>query len=518
MGDKPRKGPKLSIPTPDDIPWAPVFNPTQQQGFDDTAKFILMYGEKGSGKTWGALNALVRHCNEERDAFAVIVAVNIRSGKMGTVYDLMRVLDVWRNGNIDKDGNRLDAGLGETFEYTEPALDSQTKDRQVFIKNKYGGWSTVLLMSIPYASVVSARMKNMSPSFVMLEEVTEMQSEDYLLFIGAQIGRRHGILGPQQLYACCNPEGPSHWVYQSWWVKCIDEKTGKRDPKYSVYHVPIVENLKNIPPDYQSGLDGLFKDPIVRARLLRGEWIDRPSGDAIFKIYYRESEHRVGNQLKHEGLMPWKQWPIIISYDPGPRNFSVHFEQLVPCKDKQVWLIFDEINLVGRGLPYFTVVPMILRRMDWWNEKLGRQGKFIHIGPADAFNTLNHEGTFDAKVIQALSKPAPNARPRIVLRACPTDPHSVINRVNMMISLLLDNAVYVSALCTETHKMFKSLESKKGAADKYDPNMGLEPKRSIYLHPFDSLTYAPYYFTLNPARFAAQTSQVTSDVFVAGRG
>jgi len=248
-----------------------------------------------SGKTWGALNALVRHCYEEKDALALIIAVNIRSGKEGTIYDLERVLDTWRNGNLDREGNRIDSGMGENFEFTQPKLDPQTKDRHLFIGNRHGGWSKVVLMSIPYAEVVEARIRSLSPSFVFMEEITLMSSEDYFTYVASQLGRRPGIIGPQQFYAACNPEGPSHWVYKRFWDKCIDEKTGKRSPKYSVYHVPIMENLGHLPPNYLDSLDEILKDPIVRARLLRGEWIDRPSGEAIFRPYYKENFHRRGN-------------------------------------------------------------------------------------------------------------------------------------------------------------------------------------------------------------------------------
>lgn len=103
------------IPPPDHPPqaasaaadgWTPKLNPTQQKAYDSTANYILMCGEKGSGKSTGGIHALIRHCHDEMNALVLVVAPAIRSGKEGVFYELERALDLWRNGNIDPKGNR----------------------------------------------------------------------------------------------------------------------------------------------------------------------------------------------------------------------------------------------------------------------------------------------------------------------------------------------------------------------------------------------------------------------------
>lgn len=491
--------------------WAPRLNKTQQKIFDCPQFYILAYGEKGSGKSIGCLHALVRHCYEEDNALALIVAPQIRTGKEGVVYDLEWVLDIWKNGNIDKEGNRLDDGMG--LEYTEASLDPQTKDRVLFIGNRHGGWSKVILISIPYAEVVAKRMKALSPSFVYADEFTELDSAEYFTYVAQQIGRRRGIKGPQQYYASTNPEGPSHWVYKVFFQDCVDQATGKRDPKYAVFHVPVSENADNLPDGYIENLKSLYKDPVDRKRLLHGEWIDRPSGDSIFKLYFHVEQHVRGDALVDEGILPVKGLPVIVSYDFGPVNFSAHFEQMIPTKDKgNIWTVFDELNLVGKYKPDFVIVPMLLAMMDEWAEYLGG-ASFVHIGDEAAWNQRRHDGSFDAQRFQDLSKG------RIRIRACPKGKESVPARVQMTVAMLLSDLLYVSATCTKTIEMFRLLASEAPKDGKYDANVGFRPKRSPYLHAFDSFSYAPFYFQCNPAMFSVHTGQrETGGVFRVGNG
>ncbi len=506
--------------------WCPDLNPTQQLIFDDLALYIIAYGEKGSGKSIGCYHALVRHCYEEDNALALLIAPQIRTGKIGALYDLEYVLDVWRNGNwADREQTvRSDAGMG--LEYTSASLDPQTKDRCIWIGNRHGGWSQVILMSIPYAEVVEKRMKDLAPSFVLLSEITELENKKFFTFISQQLGRRRGIKGPQQYVCNCNPEGPSHWVYEVFWIDCVDQETGIRDKNYSVYHVKIHENRHNLPPGYIERLEALYKDPLDRQRLLDGQWVDRPTGEAIFRQYFRKEIHVRGDASKNIGLTPKKGFPVFIGYDPGPANFSVHFEQAIQTPNKTIWIIFDELNFVGQYMPDFQVVPRVMERMAHWNKILGG-ARFVHIGDEASFTHRRPDGTYDATRLLELSKKWLAAHTEhaalgpIRMRPCPKGKESVPARVQMLINLFMDEALYVSAMCPKTVEMFRLIASdkpKEGKEMKYDQNVGLIPKRSAYIHPLDSASFPPFYVTMNSSQFALQTAPVDSGVFRAGGG
>ena len=108
--------------------WYPDLNPTQEKIFNDPSKYVLGYGEKGSGKTIGFAHKLTRHAYEENNALVLILAPSIRTGAEGIWHDLdTLVLPQWEEG----------IGL----EYTSSKLDPNTKDRHRWIRNRFGGWS-----------------------------------------------------------------------------------------------------------------------------------------------------------------------------------------------------------------------------------------------------------------------------------------------------------------------------------------------------------------------------------------
>ena len=115
-------------------PFHPSLGPTQTEIFNCDASFILVSGERGTGKTYGTLHKILRHCWEEQNALAVIV-VGVRSqATQGGAWDklLLQVAPEWREG----------MGL----EVTDPKLDQQ-QYAYVHVRNRHGGWSKVVLVS-----------------------------------------------------------------------------------------------------------------------------------------------------------------------------------------------------------------------------------------------------------------------------------------------------------------------------------------------------------------------------------
>ena len=78
----------------------------------------------------------------------------------------------------------------------------------------------------------------------------------------------------------------------------------------------------------------------------------------------------------------------------------------------------------------------------------------------------------------------------------------------MLIDLLTEKRILVSATCEKTIDMFEGLTSKKSKRDEYDAFAGLRPVRSAHLHPFDSLTYPIAFHSMHPQQFASQTGGV----------
>jgi len=472
-------------------PWIPSLSPTQRKIFDDGSKYILAYGERGSGKTYSlGGHKLVRHCYENFNALALII-VGVRSqATMGGVWHKLQVeiLPEWAEG-ID-------------LEHTEERQDTQ-KNLYIDIKNRFGGYSRVVLISVPYGSIIRDRIKGFEPSLIFVDELTNLDTDDYFNAVVQQLGRRQGIHGPQQYLAACNPDGPSHWVYKRFFEDPYDEENNWNED-YAVYHVKIEENLANLPEGYYDRIQEAVKtDPVEEARMVRGEWIDRDSASAIFAPYFSDVLHLKGDS--DNGIIPSTKYPIICGWDPGSVNTAVVFMQNLPNAPGSPWIVFDEFVTTEKAkqkLPYTTIIPLIMRKMSYWNRKLDHDFKFIHISDNSAFNQYRaKQGSYDVQDIQDISqkKSETFGLEPIRMKPCPKFNGSVETRVRITIAKLQSDELFVSAKCREVKKMFKGLESQKQGKT-YDPNLAFKPKRSVHLHAFDAMSYVLLYYDSVPVQ------------------
>lgn len=500
--------------------WRPRLNPVQEEARKSDAIFILLDGERGSGKTTGAIHYLVEHCYENSTLAFIIVKEVAQATDGGAWHKLMtEILPTWKYGNRDRDGNLLDHGIGIDFgsdgKNQTSLLDPQTKKPYVWLSSKTG-WSKIMLMSLPVAHQVTTKAKGKEPSFVVVDEAQTLDSDDYFKMLVQQIGRRPRIKGRQKIIFCCNPAGPSHWLYKRFFVLPANEETGEWDHRYARFHVPVSENLHNLPPRYYEDyvLPAVKGDPVEEARMVRGEWVDRPEGDALFGSDFREQIHVRGDVKSNRGIMPIKGHPIIFSYDLGAAHTSVHVNQLVPTKDKIFRLTIDEFDYVGQYMPYFRLVPKLIQRMQYWDQRVGTAFHFVHVSDDSAFNQYRaKEGSFDAKDIEDLSKAYVDKNgldERYIIRmvAAPKGKHSVEARVRMTRDGLQQEEVIISATCHKTKEMFMRLEE--------DPDNRLKPKAGPYLHKFDSYSYGFFYFLVGRGHFTIQTKPVQPQVYAMG--
>ena len=460
-----------------------------------------------SGKTQGALHKLVKHCVNNINALAIIiVGVRRQAIEGGAAFKLTNeVLPEWK------------AGCG--IEFTDWKSNT-AKDDYIFISNKYGGWSRVLLLSMPVESFVRDRIRGMEPSLVLLDEAATLESDTYFSSVVQQLGRRPHISDPQQYIATCNPEGPSNWVYQRFFVKSLDENGLVKDD-YAVHHVPISDNEHNLPPGYYDRIkEALADDEVEYRRMVLGEWIERPSGTSIFGQYFNDTLHVRGDPAGKTRLLPVKNWPIQVGYDLGTANSAVVFMQNVPTKEKDVWLIFDEMIYTDAYVPYTELVPAIMRRMKFWNDRMGYNYQYEHISDSSAFNQFRAtSGTYDVLEVERLSRDVSSAFGDVTpiqLVECPKPPNSVQARVKVLIRALQQERLFLSSSCTKLRDMFLQLESEKLKDDKYSPDLPFKPRRSKHIHGFDALTYPMFFYELDTARDFLRTGRAKPEIIPIG--
>lgn len=517
-----------------DLNWRPRLNPVQTIVYDCTATYILSYGERGTGKSIVGLHKLVRHCVNNRNALALVIVREVgQATEGGAWYKLFHeVLPQWKNGNFDrKTGKRLDRGCG--IDYSTPRLDASDKKSYIWIANKFGGWSMVKLISLFVGDMVEDKVKGKEASFIFVDEAQTMEGTDYFTKVIQQVGRRQDIDDVQQVLYACNPKGPSHWLYQTFFHHDtdedgnpiefpIDEHTGhpinpaddSRLTKWGVFHVPIIENKHNLPAEYWDNvLTACKSDPIEYARMVEGQWVDKPEGDAIFHEVWSDARHLRGDALKSRGIMPLKDYLFVLGWDPGAAHTSISMLQFVTTPRKLHWLLIDEICCVGKYMPYRVLVPKVIQRLLYWEhaarEHYGEEVKFrfMHVADLSAFNQYRaKEGSFDAQDIEDISRKYVadeklDERFVISMRACPKGPHSVEARVRIATDLLYEGTLAVSAICPRHREMFMQLESEKGDR--------MKPRRSKHIHVFDSLTYPCLFFNSGAGRPATRLQTTT---------
>lgn len=485
--------------------WRPKLNPIQAEAVSSKAIYKLYYGERGTGKSIGALEELVQYCYEEDNCLGYIIVREIGMGTEGGAWHKLvtDILPQW----VD--------GMG--LVHTDPKQDAQTKKLYVWISNVHGGWSMIMMASLPVPSQVEGKMRGREPQIIFVDEAQTLESDTYFTSLLMQLGRRKGQVQPSKIIFACNPEGPSHWLYKRFFEEPVNQETGEWDDRYAKFHIPITDNEANLPPNYFRDYvePAVRNDPIAYARLIKGEWVDRPDGDTLFGEDFSDLIHIRGDALQNKGLVPVVPHPIIVSYDLGAAHSSIHFKQIIPTLDKIFKLIIDEFDFVGQYMPYAVLVPKLIDRMVYWDKRMVFDFSWQHISDSSAFDQYRaKDGSFDAWDVEQISKEyvkkmGLSERYIIKMKPAPKGEHSIEARVRMVKDDLISRSLLVSATCQRTKEMFMRLPC--------DPENRMKPrKKSRYGHNLDSMSYGFFYFQTSRSNVPGATASITPMTYPVG--
>ena len=494
--------------------WRPKLGPIGQEvlkinsveGNPSEAMVKLLYGERGSLKSGVSLHNVALHLYDHLlkpthgkphiTPLAVICTIVRSAATEGGAWEKLfnLTLPEWFDG----------IGL----EFTEPKQDDQ-KNRYAFVGNKFGTWSRVILKSIPHGENIKARIKGMEPSMFLFEEITETDSADYL---NAPLQQLRRPTGSHRIYmANCNPAdtGEEHWV----WKTMVDDGADKErkieipkgggrlkgtDPKFGVWHIPLTENVfwsAEEKKSYQNTLLVEAKgDPTAEDRLIRGIWTAKATGEGLFKQYFAHPIHVKGDAKKGEGLLPRAGYPIDISYDLGQVNSCATFMQLIPTAKKPIWIVIDEVDHLRERILYKLMAAEIIGKMRKWcqtplpsNKGNPYQFSFRHTTDESALNQWRpNEGSYDAWDFEREFNKVSDefGLGSVKMMGCPKGDGSIESRVRFLQSKLYEEQFFVSATCPNTIDMLRHLTE--------DPKKPGHPKRSRWIHKFDSATYGPF--------------------------
>lgn len=516
--------PKAAKRVPDPpADWYPPLGPVGMDVFRSDAKFLLLHGERFSGKTFAGLHRAVKGLFDNDGARACLSTLTRGQAIQGGLWTKFQyVLQAWGEG-VQINGKFHEGmglrGEGKNGEFVFKMDDA--RNRYVWIQNALGGWSMAFLRSMLHGDQIAGRIKSMEFTTFLYDELTDTDDEEYFTKPIQQLYRITGVK-PQQFIGCCNPPdtGEDHWVYKRFFTEFDDPKAKvlKRRTDYAVFHVPISDNQFVDDEQKQATLDNVREeartDPTAIDRLILGKWVKKPSGKGLFAEWFRRQLHVRGSVEKQQYIIPAGN-VIDIGYDIGTANTAITFEERLLTVKGELYSWFDEIVLVEKYVPIPQVAPMLLGRMNYWCGRTGRPLFFNHIADAGSFDQMRPDGSYDArKLEQEVAKELkehperyphlrhiiyvnPSLPPAelefreqpIRLRPCPKPDGSVSSRVKMMIARLQSELIVVSARCTRHIEMFENLP--------VDPDKPYHPpKTSRYKHAFDSSTYPVYHYEM----------------------
>lgn len=495
-------------------PWEPDLRPAKKAAWDSDARALLCWGEKLSGKSWLLSMKVLKHCYDNQNALGLILVRVQNMATKGGAWDklITEIIPMWK----EKIG----------LVTSEIKTDNQHY-QYVWILNRYNTWSMVAIMSSPHANQLRSRIRGVEPSCVFLDELTSCDSPLYFQSVFAQLGRRPFVEGVQQYLAACNPEGPSHWVHDKWFVEPFDEETGEWDPDFQNIKFPREEIKDLVPEGAFEQLEKAYRgDPIEKIRMVGGEWVDRPSGDSHFVDLYLPSRHvrpvdEDGTPDKRRRIMPVKGYPMIISLDPGPMNSALVLEQWLPIDGRLRWVTFDEVIVLKKRIDYRQYIRVVMRKIRWWRDtcgdEKGEQLKQVWISDESAFNQWRAGGgggSFDVMDFEKIyeSNRAEFKLEPMRIRPAPKFQGSVKARIQTVQTLLVQDEVIISSCCPHVQRMFLQLRSpKQKEGQPFDPDvaMSLDPKdpnRHIFdAYSYDKLTAAVRPTLLLPPATGSQT-------------
>lgn len=521
-----------SPPKRDPDLWEPELGENQRAAYWDPRLIVLQHGERYSGKTFGALHALVRHVFKNMNATGLILTIVKSTGSIGGIWDKLKTLD--------RDENDEPLGVLEYWrehiglKFGEPRKDASHND-YIEVENQYGFINRIYFKSLPPGELIAARTRGIEYSFGIIDEISLSKRPDHVTKAIQQLNRKKGVgywadeertqwvPARQQLYLCTNPpeEGPEHWLFEHWFIK-IPERKGRAamgvkdgqegkflhndDPEFGYYHIPISQNrwVENKEEIMSAIRAEAADDPTAEDRMIHGRWIKKVVGLGIFQHFWIPNIH-IPNYGTNTKLLPIKDNPIIVGWDPGEGNIGRSLLQRIYVRSKRTYFYryFDCLFDLRSRKTYEQIVAELFDKLNFWNRRVDHKFNVIHIADAAAFDKwINESGSFENANYEMWSRLLINSEEYgdkysdmhpILFDAPPKGKESVPARVRMMKNLLQLERIIVCQSCHNLIDMFAMLKKKRDRHGVEDDNVPRKDTNGL-IHLFDSASYPVYYY------------------------
>ncbi len=301
-----------------------------------------------------------RACEEE-DSEEILYDGSIRAGK--TQACCRKIVEwAWRYGGryvvarktypelIDSTMAVMMRGEGAMPPALPPQLIQQYKasERTVTLLNG----AEILFRNLESAEEGRAKLRNLSLNGMFIDQVEELDGEDWAELYEELLGRLSDPRGPGKMVLAANPGPTDHWVYR----RFIDPETSGRYPQARYIHCTLYDNRENLDERYfQSRIRTETQNPEYFKRMVLGEW--GAFGTKRFKVWNRE-KHVV------DPFPVPKFWEIIESIDFG---YSHPFVCLwVAIDERERYFVIGEHWEKERPASYHAGKILQVRERNGW--------------------------------------------------------------------------------------------------------------------------------------------------------
>lgn len=452
---------------------------------------VLASGPRWASKTVGALNALVQHgWNTDRGNIALIAMTQSVGVDSGIWTDLTEVvIPDWISGDFGMEWKK------------KPYIQNVTKKPACQIINRHGNVTKFQLDSLKNEDEVEDRYKGKRYSAIFINELSKFTKRKTFDTLKQALRMLHLKEEDHLLLADTNPaeEGSQSWIYKLWYefrvaepdqFKAIFPDFGDvpvesllpmRDA-LNLIEFTIDDNLACSPAKKASLMADFAHDEDLFQRYFYGKWVTA-SSDAIFNRVFRPKFHVVRDLMPETGC-----FELATGHDPGGTNYgAVIGEKFIPdikqypkYQGKPVFKCLQEQVVIGEDFELYDFVEQFVKKMDYWEGMIGRQGKTVWTHWSD-------RSVFDMKIpfldrywASEILMASDN---RLRLIAAARGKGSVEQRIQLVRKLLFEERLFVDEeYCPNVIEMFKSM--KRGTTQAAGIARG-----SRFKHIFDGLSY-----------------------------
>lgn len=498
--------------------WYPDLFDKQLDVFNSTARALLVYGARLSGKTRAVLHRIVRHLWETDGARVGFFARTLKSSKDGGAWALLHnaILKEWFKAKI---GMRYTT---ESKGVYGPRTDGITRTLSFKVSNVHKTESEVMLFSLDNDDDVEAKLKELEFSMIYFSELDKFGDRRVLTVALPSLRMGHLRFEDQSWISDCNPseEGDASWIYQLFFRERLmgyeDYLRAQKEQDLPLLSQDDFErfygqlDVISIQPEENPRVDArqlqevrvaCGSDQGLYARHVKGEWV-WGGGDASrhFRALWGDGSRHIVDGTTAEGVE--EDWIIakpsqncfelITGWDLGETNHAAvileRYQRRVTSRSENgqetsryesCFVVLDELVSIGHEVSNdeFTCEFMdLIKQIE-----------------ADAGRTFNLDRAWsDRSSLEKYSSSGDTypylqvhdaSEGRITLQGVRKPTGSVRIRVQELKKFLAHGRIKVSAHCKYTIKMFRDL--KKGK-DKTNYVVPTDENK----HVFDAISYA----------------------------